>query len=97
IIAESVGVEEKDIKIKLEDFDLQYAPNLSINQEMIQNLKNSENSLALYQSLMKATFSDTFQDFINNPNQEDEVGQDIANHNQNTKELFTKLGIDFTK
>ena len=97
IIAKSVGVEEKDIKIKLEDFDLQFAPNLSSNQEMIQNLKNNENSLALYQSLMKVTFSDTFQDFINNPNQKDEVGQDIAKHNQKTKELFTKLGIDFTK
>ena len=77
---------------ELGKWQLEYFANLLTNQEM---LKNDKDNLELYRGILKACFEDRFFDFISNPEQKDQLGQEIALHNQKVKEDFEKAGIDW--
>jgi hypothetical protein len=55
--------------------------------------KEGGEDLELFNSLLRAVFEGRFEDFISNPDQKDEIGREIARHNQRVEEEFRKRGI----
>ncbi len=95
ILAQSLGIEIEGNKHSLEGWDTKYIPNLSSNEEMIKRSNNHENVLELYKEMLKAAFEDRFAEFITNPEQDNEVGRDLARHNSKVKKEFEQLDINW--
>ncbi len=95
MLAESLEIQLDKQELSLDGWNKKYLFNLTSNEEMIKQKEDSENTLALYREMLKATFENRFDDFISSNDQTSEVGQDIARHNQHIKEVYGKLGIDW--
>jgi hypothetical protein len=95
-LAESLNlkIKTKIPEQEISNWKIKYLANLITNQEMIKNTKN-EDALRVYNSLLQSIFENRFDDFITNLNQEDEIGREIARHNQKVKEEFEKLNINW--
>lgn len=88
-----------DIKTVVSDQDvaqwkIKYFTNLITNQELIKE-KEDEDSLKLYQGILKSVFENKFDDYISNVNQKDELGKKIAKHNKKVENIFKKNSINW--
>jgi lipocalin len=93
---------DKVVENDLSKWNIEFLSNLVSNKVIMDELirqgdDGMKNAQELYTELLKATFEGRVNDFLYNPEQESEVGRDVARHNQKTKEIFTKLDIDYNK
>ena len=81
---------------ELSRWKLKYFANLLTNKELMKS-KDMEDALKLYEAMLKATFEDRFDDFISNEDQQDEIGETIAKHNQKVEKEFKRLSVNWDK
>ena len=79
---------------------IEYLPNLSSNEEIIEERikageENYDNVQALYKFIVKHAFLGDYYTAIENIDEEDEVGKDVAMHNAKVHEVFNNLGVDW--
>ena len=79
-------ISEQDIK----EWKLKYLANLLSNKEMLK-----EENLEIFNSILKAAFEGRFEDFISNPDQNDEIGRQIALHNKKVEKEFKERGVNW--
>ena len=93
-VAENLGIQTEISEQELSKWKIKYFANLITNQEMLKN-KGDEYNLKLFNHLLKSVFENRFNDFISNLNQEDEIGREIAKHNQKVEKEFKEKGINW--
>ncbi|MCX8016171.1 MAG: HEAT repeat domain-containing protein, partial [Patescibacteria group bacterium] len=91
--------EDLNIKTEIKDQDLtqwklKYIANLVTNQTLIKE-KCDEEILEFTNAVLKSVFENRFQEFISALNQKDEIGREIAKHNQKVEQEFKKYNINW--
>jgi len=92
-LAESIQIQVEITDQDLTQWKIKYIANLITNQEFLK--KESPDIQEMCDHFLKSVFENRFDDFITNLNQEDEIGQAIAQHNQKVAQLFQQNGISW--
>ncbi|MEK7101927.1 MAG: hypothetical protein AAB882_02120, partial [Patescibacteria group bacterium] len=101
ITAEGLGIDPKEIReADLSYWATEYLPNLASNDEMLRlraegGDEGAANARELYRAIMRAAFRNSFSDFLLSKNQNDEVGRDVARHNEEVRGIFEKSGVNY--
>jgi hypothetical protein len=90
-LAEKLGIKAEISEQDVKEWKIKYVSNLLSHKERLE----SEEDLKLFNSLLKSVFEGKFEDFISNPDQEDEIGREIALHNKRVEEEFKRREIDW--
>jgi ribosomal protein S18 acetylase RimI-like enzyme len=94
MVAQSLNLDVEVSNQELSQWKIKYFANLITNQEMLRQ-QNKEEYLEIFNHLLKSVFENRFNDFISNPNQKDEIGCDIAYHNQQVEKAFKEKNINW--
>ncbi len=93
-VAESLNIEANISEQEISQWKIKYFANLITNQEIIKK-QGDEDKLEIYNSVLRSIFENRFNEFITNLEQKDEIGREIAKHNQKVEKEFKKAGIDW--
>ncbi|MCX6744901.1 MAG: hypothetical protein NTX82_05235 [Candidatus Parcubacteria bacterium] len=94
-LAVRIGIKTEEIAAQdLGNWDLLKLPHLITNAQMIENKKDKE-QLNLYQAILRSCFKNNYQEFLTDIEQEDEIGRDVAKHNDKVRQAFEKSHIDW--
>ncbi|MDA2922115.1 hypothetical protein MYX07_02485 [Patescibacteria group bacterium AH-259-L07] len=95
IVAKDLGIPEKEvITFELAKWKTEFLPHLVSNDQMMKQ-QDMDEAQELYHAILKATFQDEFQTFLFDVNQEDEVGQEVAQHNAQVRSIFEQNSINY--
>jgi hypothetical protein len=100
IIVGGVGIDTSKLPAgSLDRWNKNYLVYLGSNNKIIEKRieageSNYENVLDLYKKIVERGFVGDFKDFILDKDNEDEIGQNLANHNDNVFSKLKDLGVD---
>lgn len=95
-LSRHLGIKEFSVHAEVYDrLYIPFVPRLSsaIGRIEIEGVDKSKVATAVF----KATFEDRFWDLIENTEQKDHIGEDIALHNRNVRSKIKSIGIDVDK
>jgi len=95
-VAENLNIKTKISEQELSQWKIKYFGNLVTNQELIEK-EGDEDNLELYNHTLKAILENRFKEFISDLNQDDEIGQEIAEHNKEVEKEFKEHNINWDK
>ncbi|MBM4177378.1 hypothetical protein FJ208_01075, partial [Candidatus Gribaldobacteria bacterium] len=93
-ISRQLGLKIEITEQEISSWQIKYLANLITNQEMIKKQGN-EDVLQIYNAVLESAFKNNFKQLITDPNQNNEIGQQIAYHNQKVAEEFKKHQINW--
>ena len=85
-----VEVKDQDLSA----WKIKYLANLITNQELLK--REGSETRKMCNAVLKAVLENRFDDFISNINQADEIGRQIAKHNQKVEQSFKEVNISWS-